>query len=451
MIRRLTTLLLVLFFNLTGCAYLTDRARDFTDIFHGEIHYGIGIHANAQITRFCNAGLGFRATDVYGFVGRRAGTWEEHRFDCSVPIPYYGPRLGLGWSEKERRTGTVEQTEPDYFTNRIRSYHPLADQNRRLGDIGGGFCALFLGVEIHISLFELADFLTGFALFDIMDDDEAQLHLDLESSDADSRLKAYKKLISRWEKHDDWLEPDEYEKARLDAVGFGYEEELIRKMLRDPDVRISRLCTEIFPLPADLDLASYAKRLGPPAPIRWTRKKLEQLLAARKGEESTHEIDEIIRLCGSQIPPEPFIRYKYAGAAGNLQAAIMGKNAPENMAPFLEALNFQKYPSSVPVLISLLEKTGPQAAPEILFSLLKHEAYSYRDIYSRYIKEYNNSDIASWYAMELLLRANEFKTLERVKMAAHTPGNWLAQKIARVILHRKEIDVKKLLPYRIDQ
>ncbi|TET37128.1 MAG: hypothetical protein E3J72_06740 [Planctomycetota bacterium] len=448
--RSLAAALLVLAPSLCGCAYLTDRVRDFADIFHGELHLGPGIHANAQVTRFCNAGLGFRATEAYGFIGRRAGKWEDRRFDCSAPVPYFGPRIGLGWSSRNRLSGTVEQSPADVFSRWAGDYHPLSDSNRRPGDIGGGVCALFIGISFHVSLFELADFISGLACIDIMQDDDAGLLRRFDSADADKRLAAYEKFFSRRGDCAGAWEPTEYERALLDDAGFAYPDKFALKLLNDPDDRIAKLGAQMLPVPAQFDFISLAARLGESTPARFSAEAFGEMDALPRDENSEKKINRAIELLGAGLPPEHFVSRKNPGAVPGLISAIKGKKTREEISTYLAALNKQKDARAVPALVSLLGEVEDNAKPDVLYSLLRHESYGDGDLgaFRGFIKERHNTDTASWYAIEIIVRGGDGAMLGRVQKAAETRGQWLPVQVAKLILSRRSFAVEDLLPYR---
>ncbi|MHC4663016.1 MAG: hypothetical protein ACYS8W_15145, partial [Planctomycetota bacterium] len=81
----------------TGCVYMKDRALDFADIFVAEIHYGIGVGAEARLTGYFGTAAGFGRGQYAPFKPREDFESDREFFFGGIGlIGGYGSDYGEG-------------------------------------------------------------------------------------------------------------------------------------------------------------------------------------------------------------------------------------------------------------------------------------------------------------------------------------------------------------------
>jgi len=129
----------------TVVAYLPNRLFDLCDVVRLRARVGTGFAAGARVTRY----LPF-------FVGGYRAVW--------VGLP--GPR---GRASLPLPAGSEGQTGVD-----VGPAHVGSGSNAPVygaGEVGAGLMIYFVGVDVGVDPYELADFLAGFALVDFAHDD----------------------------------------------------------------------------------------------------------------------------------------------------------------------------------------------------------------------------------------------------------------------------------------
>lgn len=192
--RRLILVSLSTIVVFSGCAYAESRLLDFTDMFKGRVQWGFGVAVDAYATQFIAVGfeiitvpfpLADAKSNSNSIILRKRRIEMEESF-CSlgwmVPplctmreINYYRG----GKHHYEARSITiaegVEIVSGNYIDTARRRQVTLENWNRNYdrGLLGVGFCvhAFIVGVSFEIALDELLDFILGWFLIDIMDDD----------------------------------------------------------------------------------------------------------------------------------------------------------------------------------------------------------------------------------------------------------------------------------------
>ncbi|TET37960.1 MAG: hypothetical protein E3J72_04525 [Planctomycetota bacterium] len=163
-------LLVILFSVSTGCAYMKDRLRDFSDIFILEASVGPGLGVHIEATRFLGTMVGFGVIDTYpikfrdkDFVPEKLGSEGFSDMLC----------VGLGVCSFVGETdymylqyaGLVNWHTLKWLDYESKEVLPWAL------DTSVHVHAGYFGLRIGISPTELADFLLGFTTYDIMQDD----------------------------------------------------------------------------------------------------------------------------------------------------------------------------------------------------------------------------------------------------------------------------------------
>ena len=117
--------------------YVPNRALDFIDIFRLNIGVGCGWGVNVRVTELLEAGVGQYETTRFGMKGRVLPVYEENIDEGGIAI--------LG------------------YVNGCLQRDPT--------EIGADLHIAVIGAEAAVSLAEAADFITGFVLIDLQDDD----------------------------------------------------------------------------------------------------------------------------------------------------------------------------------------------------------------------------------------------------------------------------------------
>jgi len=151
-------------------AYLSNRAKDFLDIFNIKLGLGDGLSFlfHVRATRLLQIGAGRFAGTKVGFHGPSAGMFGEGRVEYGISVFY--------WAWIGRKTSKTGITEDAAKTNRFfgrvddiktaETYREFEDANRPWYTIGGAFALPFLpGIEMEMNPAEAVDFLIS--LFDI--------------------------------------------------------------------------------------------------------------------------------------------------------------------------------------------------------------------------------------------------------------------------------------------
>jgi len=157
--------------------YMSDRGADFLDIFGIRIGGGGTVYGRLRLTKFGMLGAGFFKGRWCGTHGRAAGLWREKRIEGGVSVLYE-----TEYDRSEMRGNSFVQNEMFLPTSsrkpRKNGLLPidkrtweLQDDDYHWGDFGIGIGLLAVAAEVHVSPFELADFLLGIYGADVADDD----------------------------------------------------------------------------------------------------------------------------------------------------------------------------------------------------------------------------------------------------------------------------------------
>ena len=129
----------------TVLAYLPNRLFDLCDIVRLHARIGTGFAAGARVTRYLPAFIGDYGALWVGLPGPRGR--------AMVPTPVGAESQG-GLEVGPARAGSG-------------SHAPVYG----VGEVGAGGMLYIVGAEVGVDLYELADFLAGFALVDFAHDD----------------------------------------------------------------------------------------------------------------------------------------------------------------------------------------------------------------------------------------------------------------------------------------
>lgn len=139
--------------------YPVNRVVDLLDMFHLDLGFGLGLHANVHATRMAQLGAGGAATSRLGFDGRKAGMYNETRSEVSVlpfSIESYSQNGTLG------NFGTY-----DTATQREQLYQDVRDYY----EVGAAVTAGIVGVQFDVRPSGVVDFLAGWVTLDPQADD----------------------------------------------------------------------------------------------------------------------------------------------------------------------------------------------------------------------------------------------------------------------------------------
>lgn len=147
--------------------YVPNRIVSFFDIFSADVGYGPSIKADVAVTKAFDFGAGTGATSkaIKGY-NRQYGFALENGYKLS-----FGPI-------------TAEETEVSHSTNNVQDYwvhsKGLPDYTEKVYDIEKGArdywavsvgAALFVEADFAIHPIDIANFVTGFFLYDIKDNE----------------------------------------------------------------------------------------------------------------------------------------------------------------------------------------------------------------------------------------------------------------------------------------
>jgi hypothetical protein len=183
-----------------GCTYARDRLKDTVDIAGFKILGGpgskVGLGFGSAKTGF---NFGYYRFEKFGFQGRAMGVWEETGIELLAPADH---RLEAVWGNKEifdqvaefqlldgitPRSALFDKdlTYPRYRFNTVDGFH-LSDAAPGvfypptvliptgllgLGDVQFTFAPAFVGFELNLSFYQLADWFLGWFYIDIAKDD----------------------------------------------------------------------------------------------------------------------------------------------------------------------------------------------------------------------------------------------------------------------------------------
>ena len=179
---------LVMLLSSSGCAYLWDRGRDFTDIFGFDAGVGLGLGVDAQVSIYIHAGITAYRMEKATLTAREVDRWEEVGF-----APLVG-RIILYYNKTEPRSRYDSKEDwPDAIRGGLLASPPIVNellgtvQYRTTGyevparnreapwinalDVDVGVALIAVSVRFGISPGELIDFLLGWFGFDIGFDD----------------------------------------------------------------------------------------------------------------------------------------------------------------------------------------------------------------------------------------------------------------------------------------
>jgi len=158
-------------------SYMSDRGADLLDTFGIQIGGGGTLYARARLTKFGMLGAGFFKGKWLGIHSRAVGLWREKRLEGGVSVLYESE-----YERSEMRGNSFMQDEMFLPTSsrrpNKRGWLPidkrvweLADDDYHWADIGLGVGLLAVAAEVHVSPFEIADFLLGIYGVDVANDD----------------------------------------------------------------------------------------------------------------------------------------------------------------------------------------------------------------------------------------------------------------------------------------
>lgn len=140
--------------------YPYNRLLDLVDIFHLDIGFGLGMHANVHATRILQLGAGASNLSRLGLDGRQIGNYGEQRMEISV-LP-----LSLEYYERDANfAGTFR----DFST--VDRREQLYESERDYFGFGGAVTVAIIGVQGEIRPSAIGDFVVGLAGFDPQGDD----------------------------------------------------------------------------------------------------------------------------------------------------------------------------------------------------------------------------------------------------------------------------------------
>lgn len=140
--------------------YPYNRILDLVDIFHLDIGFGLGMHANVHATRMLQLGAGASATSRLGLDGRQIGNYSEQRAEVSI-LPFS--------METYSRDPSVAGNFRDFNTATEREQ--LYESSRDYFGVGGAFTVIFISVQGEFRPSAVGDFVVGLAGFDPQGDD----------------------------------------------------------------------------------------------------------------------------------------------------------------------------------------------------------------------------------------------------------------------------------------
>jgi hypothetical protein len=161
---------------LSGCGYLSDRGRDFGDIWRLEASVGAGLQANVNAGEFAHLGVGSSR--------RWSGGWayglatSERRSEDHFPLAYAWSILepevqGLHFlrigDEAPRPQHRCAVVCPGVLSGGSLRKPPMQYWNLEIGVM-----ALVVGVDVGFNPAEFLDFLLGIFVIDLGDDDEPE-------------------------------------------------------------------------------------------------------------------------------------------------------------------------------------------------------------------------------------------------------------------------------------
>lgn len=187
-----------------GCVFMTDRGHDLAQTIDVSVGYSEGLEFNLRATKLLQVGFGsYRGIYWTGLKDGVLDVWQEERSELGI-----GP---LYVHEYFRTEGSKlpDHAYPLYGDPGFREWAfdltHLSD--RDLWDIGLTTNIAILGIDLALRPAEIADFFTGFADYDLLQDDIMRPSVStllerLSSDDARLRAAAVRALRTRFgEKH----------------------------------------------------------------------------------------------------------------------------------------------------------------------------------------------------------------------------------------------------------
>jgi len=138
------------------CVYLLDRFLDLTDIVQLNLAIGDGGLFNLHITKAFQLGFGKRDGVCFGFMPRSFGMWHEDRQEGGLRISPY--MVYYKKCDREALWGTTTLFDHDC------SFEGADHKNNCVTDASaiGLSTQGYLGVDVNVSPFQVADFIFGF-------------------------------------------------------------------------------------------------------------------------------------------------------------------------------------------------------------------------------------------------------------------------------------------------
>jgi hypothetical protein len=190
---RFDTAILVVFavlgFPLGGCAYLTDRGKDFGDILSFGVSTGGGFVVRVVPTRVLSVEFGVQSDETFYGLRRRHLTWMESSYGFPW-ANFWGARIGEEdrapwvWTDSLRTSNAklvlLDDAHPRWLPGLIyeeSTYHLFVLTGYSKGrvidlfDIECDVGFLFFGLQFVVNPAELLDFFGGIVGFDLAGDD----------------------------------------------------------------------------------------------------------------------------------------------------------------------------------------------------------------------------------------------------------------------------------------
>jgi hypothetical protein len=149
--------------------YPADRVLDLFDVFTAEGHLGAGGYAEAHVTQGARIAAGARVVSGLGAYFRRTLLGTRVQGNAALHALGVGPVRALGLTAG---AGAMTTGGGDLSTA-VRPTDPIYQSYVDYWSVGGSATAGFFGGSAEIHLVQLADWVTGFALLDLGNDDLA--------------------------------------------------------------------------------------------------------------------------------------------------------------------------------------------------------------------------------------------------------------------------------------
>lgn len=192
--------LLVACGSLAACtaAGFKDRMKDLSEIIDVDGSISQGVQFQAHITQILQAGGGSTVGWKAGLKQGHLDAWLEERDELGLSLLYD--------HELHRARGSclIDIRHPLFgdpgYNSRFPELNLLTD--RDLLDVGFGVNIIYLGIEVNVRTYEIADFFTGLVGYDLLKDDCYEVGLPelvgrLRSNDARTRARAADALRRR--------------------------------------------------------------------------------------------------------------------------------------------------------------------------------------------------------------------------------------------------------------